>query len=80
MKQLSVDPAGRNERAKCPLGCQGHAPRKHFFFKLNAFVGRNCLAGKCISAIYIHRIAGNIGGNYIWQIARKSSKIKIDGF
>ena len=28
----------------------------------------------------IHTVAGNIGGNYIWWIARKSSKIEIGGF
>ena len=30
--------------------------------------------------ICIYCIAGNIGGNYIWRIARKSSKIEIGGF
>ena len=30
-KQLSVDLAGRDERAKRHLGSLGHAPRKHFW-------------------------------------------------
>ena len=30
-KQLSVGPAGRNQRAKQPLGCLGHDPRKIFW-------------------------------------------------
>ena len=30
-KQLSIGPAGRNERAKQPLGCLGHAYRKIFW-------------------------------------------------
>ena len=30
-KQLLVGPAGRNERAKQPLGCLGHVPRKIFW-------------------------------------------------
>ena len=32
-KQLSVGPAGRNERAKCPLGCLWHAPRNILGFQ-----------------------------------------------
>ena len=34
----------------------------------------HCLSGNK------NRIAGNIGGNYIWRIVRKSSKIEIGGF
>ena len=30
--------------------------------------------------VHVYRIAGNIGGNYIWWIARKSSEIKIGRF
>ena len=32
-KQLSIGPAGTNERAKHPLGCLGHAHRKSFGFQ-----------------------------------------------
>ena len=32
-----------------------------------------------IPTLLVYRIAGNIGGNYIWRIARKSLKIEIGG-